>query len=128
MDGPVVRSEDSKETLRDERATLITRCHLFTPPVGAHMRTVSGEKTKTWVGVSHPATLVNLILSAVTRWRYSTPRGGEFLHELTADSMKETRTVDISTTVCVCLPLVAKLRTICPIVLIAPAIVIEPFA
>jgi predicted phosphodiesterase len=28
-----------------------------------------------------------LILSAVTRWRYSLPRGGEFLHERTADSM-----------------------------------------
>ncbi|MFB6229449.1 MAG: hypothetical protein ABEH88_13030 [Halobacteriales archaeon] len=30
---------------------------------------------------------LDLILSVTTRWRYSTPRGGEFLHELVTDSM-----------------------------------------
>jgi hypothetical protein len=33
-------------------------------------------------------TAVAVILSAVTRWRYSSPWGGEFPHERTADSMK----------------------------------------
>ncbi|MFB6227632.1 MAG: hypothetical protein ABEH88_03460 [Halobacteriales archaeon] len=44
---------------------------------------VSWDEIESAIGPPAP----EVILSAVTRWRYSTPRGGEFLHELTADSI-----------------------------------------